>query len=191
MCCRQEQDGFGRLPAPEPPFFAGPRRRRSGGEQRSWPEGRRAEPVPDLIRECPESSKVAQRNGLVQSADLTSRLCRGIWNHSRLRDTRCGHTAAYLGTEGLTLVIPAQAGPAQSVQNARRAAPKGRAQRVIQCLGSVPVLWPWPLLLRAGSALLYRGPYGAAGGWRKVRRMARRDASQFFAGTRRCRRKTP
>src|SRR6185312_7677683 len=33
------------------------------------------------------------------------------------------------------------------------------------------------------SALLCRGPYGAAGGWRKVRRMARRDAGQFFAGT--------
>jgi len=39
------------------------------------------------------------------------------------------------------------------------------------------------LLLRAGSALLYRGPHGAAGGWRKVRRMARMDAGQFFAGT--------
>src|SRR6185312_4828244 len=36
-----------------------------------------------------------------------------------------------------------------------------------------------------------RGPYGAAGGWRKVRGMARMDASQFFAGTRTCRRKTP
>src|SRR6185312_1466152 len=33
------------------------------------------------------------------------------------------------------------------------------------------------------SALLFRGPYGAASGWRKVRRMARRDAGQFFAGT--------
>jgi hypothetical protein len=30
------------------------------------------------------------------------------------------------------LVIPAQAGQARSVQNARRAAPQGRAQRVIQ-----------------------------------------------------------
>jgi len=49
----------------------------------------------------------------------------------------------------------------------------------------------WSLLLRAGSALLFRGPYGAAGGWRKVHRMARRDASQFFAGTGMCRRKTP
>jgi len=33
------------------------------------------------------------------------------------------------------LVIPAQAGQARSAQNARRAAPQGRAQRVIQCLG--------------------------------------------------------
>jgi len=41
------------------------------------------------------------------------------------------------------------------------------------------------------SALLFRGPYGAAGGWRKVRRMARMDAGQFSAGTGMCRRKTP
>jgi hypothetical protein len=36
----------------------------SGGERRSRPEGRRAEPVPDSIRECPESREVAKRNGL-------------------------------------------------------------------------------------------------------------------------------
>src|SRR6185312_3865570 len=34
-----------------------------------------------------------------------------------------------------------------------------------------------------GARCFTRGPYGAAGGWRKVRRMARRDAGQFFAGT--------
>jgi len=39
------------------------------------------------------------------------------------------------------------------------------------------------LLLRAGSALLFRGPYGAAGGRRKARRVAGRDAGQFFDGT--------
>src|SRR6185312_13600636 len=42
-----------------------------------------------------------------------------------------------------------------------------------------------------GARCSTRGPYGAEGGWRKVRRMARRDASQFFAGTGMCRRKTP
>src|SRR6185437_8718533 len=42
-----------------------------------------------------------------------------------------------------------------------------------------------------GARCSTRGPYGAAGGWRKVRRMARMDASQFFAGTWTCRRKTP
>src|SRR5690242_5643701 len=36
-----------------------------------------------------------------------------------------------------------------------------------------------------------RGPYGAAGGWRKVRRMARMDAGQFSAGAWMRRRKTP
>jgi hypothetical protein len=44
----------------------------SGGERRSRPEGRRAEPVPDLIRECPESREVTKRNGLFESADPTS-----------------------------------------------------------------------------------------------------------------------
>ena len=34
-----------------------------------------------------------------------------------------------------------------------------------------------------GARCATRGPYGAAGGGRKVLRMARRDASQFFAGT--------
>jgi len=47
------------------------------------------------------------------------------------------------------------------------------------------------VLLRAGARCFTRGPYGAAGGWRKVRRMARRDAGQFSAGTGMCRRKTP
>ena len=42
-----------------------------------------------------------------------------------------------------------------------------------------------------GARRSTRGPYGAAGGWRKVRRMAGRDAGQFFAGTGTCRRKTP
>src|SRR6185437_10387605 len=42
-----------------------------------------------------------------------------------------------------------------------------------------------------GARCSTRGPYGAAGGLRKVRRMARMDASQFFAGTCTCRRKTP
>ena len=50
------------------------------------------------------------------------------------------------------LVIPAQAGQARSAQNARRAAPKGRAQRVIQCLCSM-------LLLRA-AARCSSGPLG-------------------------------
>jgi len=49
----------------------------------------------------------------------------------------------------------------------------------------------WLLLLRAGARCSTRAPYGAAGGWRKVRRMAHRDAGQFSVGTRRCRRKTP
>ena len=39
------------------------------------------------------------------------------------------------------------------------------------------------LLLRAGSALLYRGPYGAAGGGRKVRRMAGRDVGYTASAT--------
>ena len=34
-----------------------------------------------------------------------------------------------------------------------------------------------------GARCSTRGPYGAAGGWRKVRRMAGRDAGQLFAGT--------
>jgi hypothetical protein len=65
----------------------------SGSEQRSWPEGRRAEPVPDLIRECPESRKVTQRNGLSSPPTLQALTVEVSWN---LRSSSCytnGHTA--------------------------------------------------------------------------------------------------
>ncbi len=131
---RKEQCGFGRLPAPALPLFAGPRRRRSGGERRSRPVGRRAG--------CPESREVTQRNGLVRSAGTTSTTCRGRWNCSRLCDRRCGHAATYLGTEVRGKV-------------SRRVAP------LWLCSGlAVTSLWLLRLPLRAGSALLFRGPLG-------------------------------
>jgi len=83
---------FDRLLAPEFLLFAGPRRRRSDDEQRSWPAGRKAG--------CPESREGTQRNGLFNPPELQAVLCRGYWSHSRLHDLRGGHTAPYLETEG-------------------------------------------------------------------------------------------
>jgi len=82
-----------------------------------------------------------------------------------------------------------------------RARSNGNSRSKTLCSRSLPplrageswngVLLLLPLLLRAGARCSTRAPYGAAGGARKVRRMAGRDAGQFSAGTRRCRRKTP
>ncbi len=62
------------------------------------------------------------------------------------------------------------------------------------CFGFGFWLWLWPLLLarharRSGSGPA--APYGAAGGWRKARRVAGMDAGQFFDRTRMSCRKTP
>ncbi|MDE2087410.1 MAG: hypothetical protein KGI63_09265, partial [Xanthomonadaceae bacterium] len=43
--------------------------------------------------------EITQRNGLIQSAAITSRAFRGSWSYARLRDKRYGHTAPYLKTE--------------------------------------------------------------------------------------------
>jgi len=112
---------FGRLPAPEFLLFAGPRRRRSGGEQRSWPAGRRAG--------CPESREGTKRNGLFNPSELQAAWCRGCWSCSRLHDLRDGHAAPYLETEG------------------------AKSREASLCLALL-----WLLHLRAGSALLFRGP---------------------------------
>ena len=71
---------------------------RSGGERRSRPAGRRAG--------CPESREVTKRNGLVQSAGTTIRLCRGLGERSHLCDRRCSHSAPHLETEGMDAPVP-------------------------------------------------------------------------------------
>ena len=62
---------------------------------------------------------------------------------------------------------------ARSDSNDKSRAPR-RARRF--CSGFFEMCAP-------GARWSTRGPYGAAGGWRKVRRMAGTDAGQFFAGT--------
>ena len=52
----------------------------------------------------PAQREVTQRNGLIQSADTTSRLCRGLGSHSHLPDTRSGHTEPYLETEAINFL---------------------------------------------------------------------------------------
>src|SRR6185503_8143897 len=69
----------------------------------------------------------------------------GPGRSAHLRATGPGHAAGARRRGGVAMmtfsttfrapVIPAKAGPARSAQNADEAAPKGRAQRVIQCLG--------------------------------------------------------
>lgn len=69
----------------------------SGDERRSRPEGRRAG--------CPESREVSKRNGLAQSAGITSLLSRGHWNYIPRHDHCRRHAAPapYLKYEGINI----------------------------------------------------------------------------------------
>jgi hypothetical protein len=81
---------------------------RSGGERRSRPEGRRAEPVPDSIRERPESREGTKRNGLSSPPTLQAMTLKAFWNRSGSSCYTHGHTAPSPSTEarvGLSQVV--------------------------------------------------------------------------------------
>jgi len=146
---------FGRLLAPEFLLFAGPRRRRSGGEQRSWPEGRRAG--------CPESREGTKRNGLFNPPELQAVLCRGYWSGSRLHDLRDGHTAPYLETEGWRIAALRVALALPSLCSALLCSALLCSALLCSALLCSALLWL--LHLRAGSALLFPGPLGGGEAW--------------------------
>ena len=96
-------------------------------------------------------SKVAQRNGLVQSADPTSQKYRGLRSHSRLRDTRHGHAASYLETEDTK--------------------PRGATRRLGFALAVASARWEraaFPGPLGGGEAGTIRPRSGRVQGWTRL-----------------------